>query len=840
MSDLPKQGTTTQIPPWRPFLVARSFARGLGFDAAKDYRSWSKSNSRPSDIPTNPDKVYSEWKGWPDWLGTASRDFAAAREFVHTLGINTRDEWVAYGSGGTLPRDIPNWPQNIYKGIGWISWEDWLGRKPGFRFQPFELAREYVRSLGLKSRREWNQFCQSDARPNGIPSSPADTYPDKWKGTGDWLGIQTRWNKNAILAFLTSLRPLVQDLAPAEVFSILKRKGLIGKKFPTNTNSAMLKSLDQLCSTDNPEAMIQTLTEQLEGAADDPADDLGDEETNDGDQNPISPEEELPTVASSVLALPSPLPQPPSVQSLKTLDRLVEDCVFDDEETLEFLINNRVAGLWQEALDGDPEQLLERLQSEDGGACFRQIRERFSDQYTGAKGLVIPGDYAFRKNGELQSPNLMQRLAAYRLMTEKRIGNWSGVGAGKTLAAVLASRIMGAQLTVIVAANATIDRWKESIVETFPNSQVHDKDVDTLSLDPTRPNYLLLNFESFQQVWSDQFVQDLVTRHTIDLVVLDEVQSVRQRTDANESKRRSLVRRLLADAGSRNPELRVMGMSATPVINNLHEAKTLLELITGDEHDDLLTKPTVDNAIRVHQKLIKHGIRYRPKYSQAMVTSYPEIDGISSLAELKQLGRRDLLGLDKTLLKAKLPWILAEVTPKTIFYTQFVTGIVEPIKLACEQKGLRVGVFTGEEKSGLSAFQRGEVDILIGSSPVGTGVDGLQKVCNRMIFISLPWTAAEYEQVVGRLYRQGSNFDKVEVVVPQVVLRDARGSEWSWDKTRWERVQWKRTLADAAVDGVVPRGQLPSKAEMQAQSIMALTEWEAQLLRDSDQPAEDS
>jgi hypothetical protein len=67
-------------------------------------------------------------------------------------------------------------------------------------------------------------------------------------------------------------------------------------------------------------------------------------------------------------------------------------------------------------------------------------------------------------------------------------------------------------------------------------------------------------------------------------------------------------------------------------------------------------------------------------------------------------------------------------------------------------KGFRVGTFNGEDKSGLEAFKTRKVDVLIGSSALGTGVDGLQFVCNRLIVNCLPWTSAGYEQLLGRYF----------------------------------------------------------------------------------------
>jgi len=63
-------------------------------------------------------------------------------------------------------------------------------------------------------------------------------------------------------------------------------------------------------------------------------------------------------------------------------------------------------------------------------------------------------------------------------------------------------------------------------------------------------------------------------------------------------------------------------MSATPVINNLYEAKALLEMTRGEQFDELKTFSTIANALAMHEKLMLYGIRYRPNY---------KIDRISNL-----------------------------------------------------------------------------------------------------------------------------------------------------------------------------------------------------------------
>jgi hypothetical protein len=140
------------------------------------------------------------------------------------------------------------------------------------------------------------------------------------------------------------------------------------------------------------------------------------------------------------------------------------------------------------------------------------------------------------------------------------------------------------------------------------------------------------------------------------------------------------------------------------------------------------------------------------------------------------------------------------------------------------RRGFRVAAFNGEDKSGVELFKKREVDVLIGSSALGTGVDGLQYVCNRLIVACLPWTSAGYEQLVGRVYRQGSAFHDVEVFIPQVVLRNG-SDEWSWDRQRLARIHYKKTLADAAVDGVVPEAKLASPELMLEEARRALAAW---------------
>jgi len=815
-----------QNKKYRSYNEAHEYVRTLHLQSKNEWTVWSKSESRPIDIPTDPYRIYktSGWINWGEWLGTGNiapfnkkyKTFESARAFARTLKLKHSKEWRSWCKTGSKPDDIPANPSGVYKNNGWINWGDWLGvrtrRIQGHR--PFEEARRFVRSLSLKNTDDWIAWAKSDERPGDIPANPNVVYKNiGWMGMSDWIGAVNRWNEKAILSFLYSIKPALKNLQSAELYAIMRQNGmLVASRESTNSNVPLIKSIRDLCSSPNPEADFETLIAEIE------------RENQLLDENV---EEEVITEVDVVETTPASgenLPALRSLQALKAVDELVQAGVTSDEETIEFLISNRVSGLWQDVLNNGGVFNTEELRSETGGVYFETIRSRFLSQYDGAQRLAIPNGYDFRVKGKLAPPNLMQKLAAYRVLTEKRLGNWSGVGAGKTLSAILASRVIDARLTVIVAFNSTVQPWAMRIKEAFPDSVVHVKERGHISVDTSKHTYLVLNFETFQQPDSSAMVERLVEKHKINFVVLDEIQSVKQRTPKLASKRRQVVSGLLTAASEKNPDLCVLGMSATPVINNLYEAKALLELVKGVTFDELETFSNIPNAIAMHEKLILYGIRYRPAYNQTIETDVKEIQGNDFLPRLVKLRKGAILDLEKVLLDAKIPAILSALKKGTLIYTHYLTGLVTPLRHAIEKAGFKVGLFTGEDKSGLDAFKKGKVDVLIGSVPVGTGVDGLQYVCNRMIVVSLPWTSAEYEQLIGRLYRQGSAFDKVEVIVPQVVL-EHNGDIWSWDRMRMNRIQYKKTLADAAMDGVIPEAELSSPETMFKKAREALHSW---------------
>jgi hypothetical protein len=172
-----------------------------------------------------------------------------------------------------------------------------------------------------------------------------------------------------------------------------------------------------------------------------------------------------------------------------------------------------------------------------------------------------------------------------------------------------------------------------------------------------------------------------------------------------------------------------------------------------------------------------------------------------------------MVAIEKFLTDARIPEIVRLIDGQTIIYTEYVEDIVQNLSKAVDNAGYSYAFYTGYDRSGLTRFLNKKVQVLIASRPLSVGVDGLQHICNRLIINTLPWTNAQYQQLIGRLVRKGQIRDVVNVYLVKASI-----GGYQYDELKWKRIQFKRTLADCAVDGRLPEKNLvtPQQAAMEA------------------------
>ena len=290
------------------------------------------------------------------------------------------------------------------------------------------------------------------------------------------------------------------------------------------------------------------------------------------------------------------------------------------------------------------------------------------------------------------------------------------------------------------------------------------------------------------------------------------------------------------------PPFNLVMLSATPVINSLAEAKDLLKLLTGKDYPALSVHATPMNAYLLHNEYSVFSMRSRKNFNvkvTGLSAEEAETFEVNPRLEIDEINELDFLSAEQICTDARLERIVelcktqkeqsSEQKKSIVFLSTFVggkgeeTAIADKIKNALEKSGMTAGFFIGENaqrgwdrtvaKGGLidyskknkdgsyfNPFVQGDLDVLICSKSVAEGYDGLQKVCNNLIFNGIPWTWAEVEQITGRLDREGQKEKEMHV---HLLFCKIDGYEYD-KKVKWDRITMKSQFQNCVVDGVIP------------------------------------
>lgn len=212
---------------WLSYQEAKKIIHKVNLSGKSAYEDWSKTDNRPQNIPAAPRGVYQKqgtWISWPDYLGNGQRftqniqyrSFENAREYAHSLKLKSRNEWYDFKKTEFFPKDIPHYPDAVYKnsrhGNYWEGWNDWLGTdKTRKEWLSFTEARKFVHGLKLQTFDEYLKFCRTNKKLKNIPNDPFTVYKKEWNGTSNWLGTQ-KFSKRKGLRNFEEARKFVHGL----------------------------------------------------------------------------------------------------------------------------------------------------------------------------------------------------------------------------------------------------------------------------------------------------------------------------------------------------------------------------------------------------------------------------------------------------------------------------------------------------------------------------------------------------------------------------------------------------------------------------------------------------
>lgn len=432
--------------------------------------------------------------------------------------------------------------------------------------------------------------------------------------------------------------------------------------------------------------------------------------------------------------------------------------------------------------------------------------------------MVIPtpsinGDFNF---------SMMQKLFAYWVKKKHYYGNWSGTGVGKTYSFILASRVIDSHLTVVIGTNSTTSQLAGEITGLYNDSVAVVYDGTLPDFDMTKHNYLIFNYEKGQQKYSKELFDSVLEKYKVDYIVFDEVQLVKQRDKYCSTRRKSFL--AFRNNAVERYDSYVSVLTATPYTNNIFEVISILSLMTGEDYKDIQKRNILQNTYAVENLLNSLGIlaNTTPKNAAGKVIEENiQIEGFEGSTDTFNSFKKSLdsspLSIYQSVLQDKLDYIYCEDKVKkgelTILYTQFTDGIVDQSKDFFTDLGFKVCEYTGQnkdtdpytDKNGVVDWNkvRDNYDIILASKPIAVGVDGLQKVCNNLVILSLPWTDADFTQLKGRVLRKNSNFDHVNICIPMV--RFSQVSMTGYDDKVWDSIQTKGEYSNACLYGEFPK-----------------------------------
>ena len=169
-------------------------------------------------------------------IGNYFIPFNEARDIVRSSNLKNQNDWRIFSKTERLKYKIPSQPEIQYKNE-WLSFEDFIGTKPGFKgknFLPFDEAKKYIKNLNiLNCKSDWSEFCKTK-RPDFIPATPSNIYKNEWKGWGDFLGTGTIAPQNKNIMTLEQAKKWVKSkkIKTTTEFNNLWSDGLLPDNMP--------------------------------------------------------------------------------------------------------------------------------------------------------------------------------------------------------------------------------------------------------------------------------------------------------------------------------------------------------------------------------------------------------------------------------------------------------------------------------------------------------------------------------------------------------------------------------------------------------------------------------
>lgn len=521
----------------------------------------------------------------------------------------------------------------------------------------------------------------------------------------------------------------------------------------------------------------------------------------------------------------------------------------------------RVRQIWEKMFDADWKDELKNLKKYKGSNEFRtDILSTFWKEYHDIENL----NYGQQFYKYQYPPKMIQKYCAYKMKRESGYFNMASTGDYKTGSAIISAVCSNVTNVLAIVPATIVNQWVKEIRLFYPDCKVSSgKEIPNSffvsSGNRFTPNFHVISYGLWQKKNSTERItnqfKDKITstefrkgksgkdhefiksvEKQLDFIILDESHFVKQPFEDFEeggwnkkSNRRQFIEKFLNEERKKNRKMRGLFMSATPTVNKVQEAKSLLEMLTGVKYTSIHNYNSIRNAVRCYMEFLPVSLNHKRQYDIVQKGKDEPITVDAFLPDhLTDDQKRSLsyLQLEQYATPYRIPKIielLKKAKGQAVIYTYYKTGVVDKIQEALMNttnpntgNPYRVGLFTGDDHSGMvrktgmvdrdgneiveNPFLLGEYDVLLATRTFGVGFDGVQKVADTIIFNGFVFTDADFEQIIGRLVRSGSVFKTVNI---HLVFARIDGVEVDY-LAKYHRVKAKRNLGDCIRHGTLP------------------------------------
>ena len=442
----------------------------------------------------------------------------------------------------------------------------------------------------------------------------------------------------------------------------------------------------------------------------------------------------------------------------------------------------------------------------------------------------------------LKKPRSYQMDYLYYAINHGNHVNGSSVGVGKTLSSIFYAEILDLFPCMVVCPASVKSGWLREWKETNPNRQVSiistTSPAEDFNADVLVINYDILGKRTEKNGKTSIEVRlDGMKKKKFSLVIADEIHFLKNRKSI-----RSKTFKKLAGKSSA-----IIGLTGTLIMNRPVELLNILALIgrlkeiapddpyhryfferycnlketfwgmdmTGasniKELNDLLTKccyfhinkrDALKELPPVTENIVECEITNKKAYKAAeddllefIFNHFKDEEKVEKAARAEFLVKMNLLkqlsleGKIKAIKKWIEEWLEANEDDKLLVFGSH-SAILKDIQKLFKNSLLIIGETTGKKREKVLSdfsFDPSKRLLFANMGCLGTGVDGLQKVCSNMAILELPPRPSDLVQVIGRLERSGQE----NPVTIQYLL-----SSSTIDKDLWEMLKNKKSVTD--------------------------------------------